>query len=500
MSLLDRIIARLSPEAGLRRARARLATQTIEAYEAGGIGRRFGGMKDRPTSANAELQRSLPRMRNRHRTLVRDNPWAAAAVRAIVTNTVAYGITGEIFSGEKPNKRLTDLWLLWAEGTHCDASGCHNFYGAQALGLQTTAEAGEILIRRRWRRPEDRLPVPFQIELIEPDYLDHGKSTNLPNGGRIVQGIEYDAIGRVTQYWMFRDHPGDSLARTTQSYPVPARDIIHMFRQDRPQQARGVPWGAPVMLTLYDLDGFEDAFLFRQKLANCFMGIEESLEPGDNSDSSVLEDLEPGIIYRPKNGRQLKFTAPPMAAEYGGYVDRVLYRIAAGYGVSYQALTGNLERVNFSSGRMGWLDFQRNIERWRWNMLIPQMCERVAQWFLEAAELTGERIPDGTRFEWTPPRREMIDPAKEVRPLRDAIRAGITSLPAVHREYGEHTARILAEIAATNKEIDRLGLVLDADPRKVSGSGLTQARPDGTSIPSTQIPEDEPEEPEDDSD
>lgn len=428
-------------------------------------------------------------MRNRHRTLVRDNPWAAAAVRAIVTNTVAYGITGEIFSGGKPNKELTDLWLSWCEGTHADVSGCHNFYGSQALGLQTTVEAGEVLVRRRWRRPEDRLPVPFQIELVEPDYLDQSKSTLLPNGGRIEQGIEFDAIGRVTQYWMFRTHPGDSLARNIQSYPVPARDVIHMFRQDRAQQARGVPWGAPVMLTLYDLDGFEDAFLFRQKLANCFMGVEETMEPGEVQDATVLEDLEPGIIYRPKAGRQLKFTAPPMAAEYGGYVDRVLYRIAAGYGVSYQALTGNLEKVNFSSGRMGWLDFQRNIERWRWNMLIPQFCERIGMWFLEAAEFAGERIPADARFEWTPPRREMIDPAKEVRPLRDAIRAGITSLPAVHREYGEHTARILAEIAATNAEIDKLGLVLDTDPRKVSSSGLAQSKQDS---------DDEPEEPEND--
>lgn len=487
MNLLDRIIAGISPEAGLRRARARLAADTIKSYEAGSVGRRFGGLKDRPTSANAEIQRSLPRMRNRHRALVRDNPWAAAAVRAIVTNTVAYGITGEVFSGGKPDKRLTDRWLSWCEPTTADASGGHNFYGAQALGLQTTVEAGEVIIRRRWRRPTDRLPLPFQIELVEPDYLDHSKNANLPNGGRVVQGIEYDAIGRVTQYWMFRDHPGDSLARSTQSYPVPARDIIHMFRQDRPQQARGVPWGAAAMLTLYDLDGFEDAFLFRQKLANCFMGVEESTEFGDNSESTTLDDLEPGIIYRPKTGRQLKFTSPPMAAEYPGYVDRVLYRVAAAYGVSYQALTGNLEKVNFSSGRMGWLDFQRNIEQWRWNMLIPQMCERVGQWFLEAAELAGERIPEDVRFEWSPPRREMIDPSREVSPLRDAIRSGITSLPAVHREYGEHTARILAEIAATNEEIDKLGLVLDTDPRKVSGAGLTQARPDGTKIPSPDI-------------
>lgn len=474
MNFLDRIIAGISPEAGLRRARARIAVETIKSYEAGSVGRRFGGLKDRPTSANAEIERSLPRMRNRHRSLVRDNPWAANAVRAIVTNAVSYGITGEVFAGAKPAESLNRRWLRWAESTQADSTGTHNFYGLQAAALQSVVEAGEVLARRRWRRLSDGLTVPFQVELLEPDYLDHTKSTNLPNGGRIVQGIEFDAIGKIVAYWLFKDHPGDSLRASTQSSRVPAADVLHTFRQDRPQQARGVPWGTAAMLTLYDLDGFEDAFLLRQKLANCFMGIEESTEFGDNAESTVLDDLEPGIIYRPKTGRSLTFTSPPMAAEYGGYVDRVLYRVAAAYGISYQALTGNLQKVNFSSGRMGWLDFQRNIERWRWNMLIPQFCERVGGWFLEAAELAGETIPADVRFEWTPPRREMIDPSKEVKPLRDAIRSGITTLPAVHREYGEHTARILAEIASTNAQIDELGLVLDSDPRKVSSAGLIQ--------------------------
>lgn len=491
MNLLDSMIAALVPELALKRERSRFAAarlrnaaDSITAYEAGGVGRRYGGLKDRPTSANTEILRSLARMRNRHRTLVRDNPWAAAAIRAIVTNAIGYGITSEVFNGVDPDKALTDLWLRWAESTDCDSAGMNNFYGLQAMAMQSVCEAGEVLIRRRWRRPEDLLPVPFQLEMLEPDYLDHSNNQNLPNGGRVVQGVEFDAIGKRVGYWLFKDHPGDSLARVSKSSRVAAEDVAHIYRADRPQQVRGVPWGHAAMLTLYDLDGFEDAFLLRQKLANCFMGIERETEPSMNQttdDADALDDLEPGIVYRPKPGREMTFSNPPIAAEYGGYVDRVLYRVAAAYGISYQALTGNLEKVNFSSGRMGWLDFQRNIERWRWNMIIPQGCERVAKWFLEAAVLTGAKVSRETRFEWTPPRREMIDPAKEVPPLRDAIRAGLTSLPAIHREYGEHTDRILAEIADTNKQLDEMGIVLDSDPRKVNKAGLSQ--PDTSNTP-----------------
>jgi len=495
MSIMDTMLTSFVPGVAARRERSRLeadqlrtAQKIIKAYEAGGLGRRFGGLKDKPTSANTEIFRSLPRMRNRHRTLVRDNPWAQNAVRAICTNTIGYGIIGEVFSGVDMDSNLTDLWLSWAESTDCDTAGMNNFYGLQSLAMQSTSEAGEVLIRRRWRRPEDGLPVPFQIELLEPDYLDHDKNESLPNGGRIVQGIEFNVIGKRVAYWLFSDHPGDSMMRFTNSRRVPAADIAHMYRIDRPQQVRGVPWGHAALLTLYDLDGFEDAFLLRQKLANCFMAVEIETDPiasDDGNTENELEDLEPGIIYRPRSGRELKFSSPPIAAEYGGYVDKVLYRVAAAYGVSYQALTGNLSNVNFSSGRMGWLDFQRNIQRWRKNMVIPQFCNRIGEWFFEAAELSGASVPQDTRFEWTPPRREMIDPAKEVPPLRDAIRSGITSLPAVHREYGLHTARILAEIERTNQELDSKNIILDSDPRKVSAAGLTQARQPGTELPDT---------------
>lgn len=499
MNILDALITALAPGVALKRERARFnasqvrrAQRALNAYEGGGTGRRFGGMNDRSSSANMEVMRSLPRLRNRHRELVRNNPWAAAAVRAIVTNTIGYGITGEVFAGKVRDDKLTDLFLSWAETTACDVSGMHNLYGLQALGMQATSESGEVLLRRRWRRPEDKLPVPLQIELLEPDYLDHGRDGNLSNGGRIVQGVQFNAIGQRVGYWLFPDHPHDSLSRFQQSRFVDARDVAHMYRVDRPQQVRGVPWGHAAMLTLHDLDGFEDAFLLRQKLANCFMAVEIETDPMHATDSAAddidataadLEDLEPGIIYRPKPGRELSFSNPPLAAEYGPYVDKVLYRIAAAYGISYQALTGNLEKVNFSSGRMGWMDFQRNIERWRWNMVVPQICDPIGKWFLEAAAGTTAIIPAAPRFVWTPPRREMIDPAKEVPPLRDAIRAGITSLPAVHREYGEHTTRVLAEVAETNKLLDSLGIILDSDPRKVSKAGLTQARAAGSEIP-----------------
>jgi capsid protein len=141
-----------------------------------------------------------------------------------------------------------------------------------------------------------------------------------------------------------------------------------------------------------------------------------------------------------------------------------LRRIAAGLGLSYEALTGDLSETNFSSGRMGWLEMQRTIEHSRWHVHIPQFCDGIAAWWAERAVQAGIDARE-TTWRWTPPRREVVDPSREYPAMRDAMRAGIFALPEVHRSLGYETADVLAEIDATNKELDRLGIKIDSDAR-----------------------------------
>lgn len=245
------------------------------------------------------------------------------------------------------------------------------------------------------------------------------------------------------------------------------------------------------MLTLRDLDDFDDAYLLRQKLANCFVGTVYDEAPSFGSTSTLAdapmpEMLEPGTFIRAPNGKKIQFNEPPDAEGYAAYPAEVLYRVAAGYGISYEALTGNLSKVNFTSGRMGWLQMHGNLDRWRWHTHIPRGYDVIGRWFLEGCELIGEDTREAT-FVWTPPRREMLNPAQEVPAMMRAARAGLQSLPELHRELGMKSSAVLKEIAKSNQLIDELGLVLDSDPRKTSTAGLTQARPAGTTLPGTDV-------------
>lgn len=465
-SLLDTLIGWLSPHTALRRARARLA---LRMYEGASKSERLSGWRAASTSAQTEIMPALRTLRDRCRDLRRNNPWAARGVSLIANNVIVYGMACSLTGNKRRVQRVTPALQAWADTTACDAEGQNNLAGLQALALAAVVEAGEVLIRRRMRRPSDGLPVPMQLQVIEADYLVETKTESLPNGGKILNGIEYDAIGRRVAYWLYRDHPGDGLTprmRTDMSR-VPAEDIAHIYRIDRPGQQRGVPWLAPVMITIRTLDEYEDAQLVRQKIAACFAGTLTTPDAESDVDEAAKwagRMIEPGTINVAPPGTELNFSNPPSAEGYAPYTATQLRRLAAGLGVPYEALTCDLSQVNFSSARMGWQEFARNIESWRWQMLVPQGLDRIGAWFIEAATLAGYDTA-GLGMQWTAPSRTLVDPARETQPIIDQVRAGLISPQEAIRERGYDPDTVLADWRAFADKLDELGLVLDIDPR-----------------------------------
>ena len=51
-------------------------------------------------------------------------------------------------------------------------------------------------MRLRERRVEDGLPVPLQLQVLEADHLDGTRTEELKDGGFVLQGVEFDALGR----------------------------------------------------------------------------------------------------------------------------------------------------------------------------------------------------------------------------------------------------------------------------------------------------------------
>ena len=432
-------------------------------YDGAARSRRTSNWRTSSTGPNLEIAGALVTLRDRHRDLARNNPWARRAIQSIVTNWVGAGLRAQWSSARRQAR-----WSAWWESTACDADGRLDGYGLQALITRAVVESGEVLVRRRPRRAEAG-PIPLHIQILECDFLDSSRRAELADG-YIDQGIQFDALGRRVGYWLFNSHPGESYrAGRTSSFHA-ASDILHIFRGDRPGQVRGVPWGTGSINRLRMLDDYQDAQLERQRLAACYMGFRRIPDPSlidgqDSRDDYVLLDkLEPGAVEDLPPGWDIEFASPPQPEDDESFTKGILRAVASDYGIPYDTLTGDLSEVNFSSARMGFQEFSRNIESWRWQLLAPQFLVPLVDWYLDAEAIGGFNGRPEQPL-WTAPSRQVVDPAREIPALRDAVRAGFMSLPQAIRAQGFDPLVLATEHAAYLAELDKLGIAFDSDGR-----------------------------------
>lgn len=483
MNLLDKAIGWVNPAAGLRRAAQRKA---LRGYDAAKPSRhRDGWYSSRGTSADAEISAAGGKLRDNMRDLVRNSPYAANAIHNLLTHAVGSGIVPRA-----KDARVNKLFAEWAK--KCDADGHLDFYGMQALAVRGMLESGDGLVRKRRRLQKDGLPVPLQLQVLEADHIDTSKN-GLFDGVEVVEGIGKDEIGRPVEYWLYRHHPGSARGFLQESVAVPIADLAHCFEKQRPQ-ARGTPWGVAAINDLRDLAEYETAEVVRKKLEACVVGVVTGGDNDDgvsgvalgendvagvyNADGMLVERFEPGAFYHARGGRDIKFTQPAANGSYDAWKVAKLHDIAAGFRVPYSLLSGNLSKVNYSSGKIGLETYKRTIDELQWNVIIPMMLEPIWDWFCEAAYLSGKIKQRYVPVEWSPPRFPSADEAKDITARVNAIRAGLMSPLTAIGETGYTPDEVIADYVEWNDLLDKHGLIFDTDPRRMSQAGQVQLAAD----------------------
>lgn len=498
MALLDRIIERLSPRLALEREYSRTLLDLARKYDAAASGRRTSGWRATGTSANVEIGTAAATLRNRARDLARNSAFGASALQKLPAKVYGAGITPRLIVGEGPGEqqRKRDAASDWrAFCDNCDPEGQTDLYGLGYLAVRAFFGDGESLVRFLPQPSASGLRVPLQLQVLEADWIDSGRSEHLPDGGAIVQGVEYGPTGRRRGYWLYEQHPGDLLPilgrGAFQSRFVPARDVIHMMEPLRPGQARGVSIFAPAALKLRDLDDADDAELMRRKIAACFAAfvkrdagnatspLSNASRVDTDSAGRRSETLAPGLLQYLEPGESVEFGTPPNADGFIEYHKAQLRTVAAALGLPFHSLTGDFSEFNYSSYRGAVVDFMDLREHWLWHVIIPQFCERIWRRFAELQLVLGRRDPGQPyEAEWSPTPLRMLDPSKEIPPRLAAIRGGLKPLSQDLAEQGEDLEAILDAYARDNAAIDARGLVLDSDPRRVTNSGQFQVKPE----------------------
>jgi len=474
---LDKIIGWFSPTAELRRLAARAHIQAI--YEGAKTGRRTAGWLSSGNSANVEIAADQVKLRERSRDLIRNHHYAAKAAIEWRSKTVGAGILARIDSDN-----VQTLWDAWLR--QCSADGLPHFEAVQALVAGAVFESGECLVRFRARSSADRVFPPFQLQVLEPDWIDSSKQGQT-DSGYIIAGVQFNKFGRREGYWLFGQHPGESITTGVRggmslaSQLVPADQVLHVYEPTRPGQVRGVPRLAPVMLTMRDLDDWLDAEIVRKKTEACLAAFVQSPEgealalTSQTTDlaGNAVEQFEPGMIARLKPGETVTMATP---AHAGGMeeAERVYARkIAAGVGLPYEILTGNLSTVNYSSYRAGLLSFRDIVVAHQWNVLIPQLCEPVFAEFLRVLSVTRSGGAIDATATWAPPAFDLLDRESEAKADELMLQLGTATWAQAVARQGEDPETQLAEIEKYHARLTAAGVTFG----KGAVSGSRQPQP-----------------------
>jgi len=461
--------------------RNKKTSKSKRGYDAASKSKRLKSWFASGRSANGETSIALPMLRGRSRDLRRNNSYVAKAIMVLSSNIVGAGIKVQFNESGFTDKDgpVEEAWKRWASSTDCDFDGHHNLDGLQGLIMEAVVESGEVLVRKRFNTA---MSFPLQYQVLESDFLAIVKTGLAPEkGNTIIQGIEFDQQGRRVAYWLYNRHPGGQdkhgLFSSVEAKRVPADEIYHIYRMDRPGQARGIPWGTPCMVRIKDLDDFADATVMRQKVAACFTAFVRDLSidssTDDDDDCDLMERLEPALIEELPAGKTIEFPNLPTPENYKEFTSTELHNVAAGYGITYESLTGDFSDTNFSSGRMGWIEFSRLVKKWQKQIMELRFLTPVLNDFKQVLAIQGVNA-SGATHRFVPPRREMIDPTKEVPAIVDSIRAGITTLSDEIMSQGGDPSEHLAKYKSDIDAIDKLGLTLDSDARKTAKNGRSQ--------------------------
>lgn len=511
MNVLDRIIGAISPGWGARRMASRMAVgQMTKMLDAGKHDRTSPHIAPN-TSGEIRDQAELIRARDRAWRMYFNDSNA----RKFVDQTVAH-VVG---CGQKPQSKATkpngepdasfrqaanDLFrLVSANLLYNPTTGAPSmpFGVVQAMVMKEVAICGEVAIRKRYlsrdRAVKEGRVLPIAIELITTEhFLD--SVPNLPRsvtkGNYIFRGIEFDPQGNRVAYHIRKMHPSDprTLAWNTEIERVPASEILHVFRPQRPESIRGVTWMSSLIQRLQQIRDYEETELIAATVSACVaMAITRpsgstlpSLQNPTNertvdADGNPITRMQPGMFLDLRPGQQVTgFNPQRPNTSADAFIGTLMRGASLGMpGIKSSTVTADYRNSSFSSERSAENDAWREIEivqEW----FAAWFCQPIWEFVIETGLTEGwfREVLDGRSFrleraiadkqrvmscEWMGPVPKSINPADDERASQLAIQIGTSSLPIECAARGLDWEQVMEDQKRVADKRKELGI---ADP------------------------------------
>lgn len=361
------------------------------------------------------------------------NGYYAGIIRTHTNMIVGVGPTLRMLTGNtKFNQLVEREWYAWSQAMQLRRKLwclCH--------ARTQDGESFAIMVTN----PNVRHNVMLDLVLIETEQC---QTPFLPYAERgYIDGIRFDEWNNPVSYDVLPYHPGSNwLYQYQDPIQIPAEQVLHWFKLERPGQHRSIPDLTPTLTTGAIGRRFREATVAAAETAASISALIHAQIP-PNSDQEI-EDLRDGFAMELERRiamaipfgwdvDQMKGEHPN--AEYGDFNRSLISEQARPISMPYNAAACDSSTYSFASGKLDTLCYRSelNVERVDCNDLV--LDPLFAAWFREWTILADRRdIPPSHQWDW--PAHPVIDAEAEGRATDKSLRNGTMTLRRAYSDAG----------------------------------------------------------------
>lgn len=365
------------------------------------------------------------------------------------------------------NEKIVNDWEKW--GRTATVDGELSWHKLTRKVLSTIIESGECYIRLLDIAPSNESKgiysnIPFSMQLLESDMVDetYGGPITENSGEYWMDGIKYDRFNKPLAYAFKIVVRGLYETRV-----FDARNTLHLYVADevRPNARRGWPWLTNVLTVIDRLDAYLATQLLHAEsnaAINTYVIPDPTMaDPVFEDDQNPYNDLVEqgnrggGVRILPAGSQVVE--RPQIASQQiDQFATASLRQVAAGVGLTYESISLDYSRSNFSSSRMGNLSNGDRFDEIR-KFLIEEFFDVAYRRWLRAYLLTSpfpnspsEKIED-YQHSWVSKKTPHVEPVKAVVASEKLHNLGIISKSTIAQDFGYDLDSEMKQMALDDK-------------------------------------------------
>jgi len=337
-------------------------------------------------SARAAASYSVRRIiRLRSRYEAENNSWYAGILRTAVNHIVGNGPRLQMLTEDvEANRRIEKAFRRWASKIDL------------ADMLRTIVEAywrdGEVFVMRA-DKPQN-FPMTLDLRTLEADQISNPWQASVYSDPFTDDGIQFDKSLNEIQIYVYNQHPGSNVPISTLDGAwYSSREVLHLFRADRPGQTRGIPRATPALQTLPIMRRQELATLYSAETAANFAMYLKSNSPALDPTASPADfaeiEIARNMLTTLPAGWEIGQVEPKQPGPlYEMFQRQALQSFSRCTNMPYTLAAGTGKDANFSSFKGDMKNVWEPEVKCEQSRVEFSIIEPVFQWFLESAIYT----------------------------------------------------------------------------------------------------------------